>query len=86
MQAPLTDPITSLLLSIVIGGAVGLLGRIATGSRAGSLYPLLGMAGALVGAKIVDTLKVHILGADTLVVAVLGAVFLVIAWRQMQPP
>jgi hypothetical protein len=86
MQAPLTDPITSLLLDIAIGGAVGWLRKTVTGLRGDSPYFLLGIARALVGAKIVDAIEFDILGAGTFVGAALGAAFFVIGWRQTLPP
>jgi hypothetical protein len=48
-----------------------------------SLYLLLGIAGALVGAKIADALEFRF---GTIVGAILGAAFFVIGWRQLQPP
>jgi uncharacterized membrane protein YeaQ/YmgE (transglycosylase-associated protein family) len=51
-----------------------------------SLYILLGIAGALVGAKIADTLEFYFLGFGPVVGAILGAAFFVIGWRQLQPP
>jgi uncharacterized membrane protein YeaQ/YmgE (transglycosylase-associated protein family) len=86
MQAPLTDPITSLLLDMAIGGAVGWVGKMATGPRDESPYFLLGIGGALVGAKIVDAIEFDVLGAGTFVGAALGAAFFVIGWRQTRPP
>jgi uncharacterized membrane protein YeaQ/YmgE (transglycosylase-associated protein family) len=85
MQDPLTDPIASFLLRIAIGGAVGLVGKIMTGRGSSSPYLLLGIAGALVGAKIGEVFEA-IPGAGPLIGAALGAVFFVIGWRQMQPP
>ena len=86
MQAPLTDPITSLLLDVAIGGVVGWVCKIATGAQDGLLYFLLGIGGALVGAKIVDVLDFDVLGAGTFVGAALGAAFFVIGWRQTLAP
>jgi uncharacterized membrane protein YeaQ/YmgE (transglycosylase-associated protein family) len=86
MQAPLTEPFTSLLLDIAIGGAIGWVGKIANGSRDESPYFLLGIGGALVGAKIVDAIEFDVLGAGTFVGAALGAVFFVIGWRQTLAP
>jgi uncharacterized membrane protein YeaQ/YmgE (transglycosylase-associated protein family) len=85
MQDPLTDPISSFLLRIAIGGAVGLVGKIMIGRRSSSPYVLLGIAGALVGAKIGEVYEA-IPSVGPLVGAVFGAIFFVIGWRQMQPP
>jgi uncharacterized membrane protein YeaQ/YmgE (transglycosylase-associated protein family) len=70
-----TDPITSLLLDIMIGGAVGWVWEIATEPRGGFHYFLLGIAGAPVGVKIVDAIDFDVLGASTFVGAALGAAF-----------
>jgi uncharacterized membrane protein YeaQ/YmgE (transglycosylase-associated protein family) len=51
-----------------------------------SLYLLLGIAGALVGAKIADALELRFLDAVTVIGGILGAAFFVIGWRQLQPP
>ena len=63
MQGPLTDPITSLVLKIAIGAAVGWAAKKLTRSSSNSPYLLLGVAGALVGGKIADVLEVYVLGA-----------------------
>jgi uncharacterized membrane protein YeaQ/YmgE (transglycosylase-associated protein family) len=55
-----------------------------TSSR--STYLLLGIAGALVGARVVDALEFHFLGFEAVIGAILGATFFVIGWRQLQPP
>jgi uncharacterized membrane protein YeaQ/YmgE (transglycosylase-associated protein family) len=86
MQAPLTDPITSLLLDVAIGGAVGWVGKIATKPRDGSLYFLLGIGGALVGAKLVEAIDFDVLGAGAFIGAAFGAVFFVIGWHQTLAP
>jgi uncharacterized membrane protein YeaQ/YmgE (transglycosylase-associated protein family) len=80
------DPITSLLLDIAIGGAIGWVWRIATKARDRFLYFLLGIGGALVGAKIVEAIDFDVLGAGTFVGAALGAAFFVIGWRQTLAP
>jgi hypothetical protein len=54
--------------------------------RSKSPYLLLGIAGALVGAKVADALDFDFLGLGTVIGAVLGAAFFVIGWRQLQPP
>jgi hypothetical protein len=51
-----------------------------------SLYIRLGIAGALVGAKVADTLEFYALGFGTIIGAILGAAFFVIGWRQLQAP
>jgi uncharacterized membrane protein YeaQ/YmgE (transglycosylase-associated protein family) len=51
-----------------------------------SLYILLGIAGALVGAKVADALELYFLGFGSVIGAILGAVFFVIGWRQLHPP
>ena len=51
-----------------------------------SLYLLLGIAGALVGAKIADALELRFLDVVTVIGGILGAAFFVIDWRQLQPP
>jgi uncharacterized membrane protein YeaQ/YmgE (transglycosylase-associated protein family) len=86
VQVPLTNPITSLLLDIAIGGAIGWVAKIATGSRGESPYFLLGIGGALVGAKIVDAIEFEVFGAGTFVGAALGAALFVIGWRQTLAP
>jgi uncharacterized membrane protein YeaQ/YmgE (transglycosylase-associated protein family) len=50
------------------------------------LYVLLGIAGALVGAKIAETLEFNFLGIGAVIGAILGAAFFVIGWRQLKPP
>jgi uncharacterized membrane protein YeaQ/YmgE (transglycosylase-associated protein family) len=86
MQDPLTDPIASLLSKMTIGAAVGWIAKKKIGSSSNSAYLLLGIAGALVGAKIAEALEVFLMGAGPLVGAALGAAFFVIGWRRMQPP
>jgi uncharacterized membrane protein YeaQ/YmgE (transglycosylase-associated protein family) len=51
-----------------------------------SLYVLLGIAGALVGAKVADALELYFLGHGSVIGAILGAAFFVIGWQQLQPP
>lgn len=51
-----------------------------------SLYFLLGIAGALVGAEVADTLELDFFGTGAIIWAILGAAFFVIGWRQLQPP
>jgi uncharacterized membrane protein YeaQ/YmgE (transglycosylase-associated protein family) len=80
------DPIVSFLLTAAIGLVVGWVGTKMTGSRSKSPYPLLGIAGALVGAKITEALDVSFMAAGPLIGAALGAAFFVIGWRPMQPP
>jgi hypothetical protein len=55
--------------------------RTPPGSGCTSLYALLGIAGALVGAGTADAL-----GIAMIIGAIFGAAFFVIGWRQMQPP
>jgi hypothetical protein len=50
------------------------------------LYILLGIAGALVGAKVAETLEFNFLGIGAVIGAILGAAFYVIGWRQLKPP
>jgi uncharacterized membrane protein YeaQ/YmgE (transglycosylase-associated protein family) len=50
------------------------------------LYILLGIAGALVGAKVADALELYFLGFGSVIGAILGAAFFVIGWRQLHPP
>jgi uncharacterized membrane protein YeaQ/YmgE (transglycosylase-associated protein family) len=73
-------------LYIAVGGAVGWVANIATGSRAESPFFLLGISGALVGTKIVDAIEFEVLGAGTFVGAALGAAVFVIGWRQTLAP
>jgi uncharacterized membrane protein YeaQ/YmgE (transglycosylase-associated protein family) len=56
-----------------------------TSANSKSLYLLLGMAGALVGADISEALF-HFDVVHALIGAGLGAAFFVIGWRQLQPP
>jgi uncharacterized membrane protein YeaQ/YmgE (transglycosylase-associated protein family) len=56
------------------------------GPSAKSLYILLGIAGALVGARIADAVEFHFLGFGSVIGAILGAAFFGIGWRQLQPP
>jgi uncharacterized membrane protein YeaQ/YmgE (transglycosylase-associated protein family) len=56
------------------------------GPSSKSLYILLGIAGALVGAKIADALEVYFLGFGSVIGAIFGAAFFVIGWRQLRPP
>ena len=86
MQDALTDPMTGFLLKIAIGLTVGWVTKNATGSGYRSPYLPLGIAGALVGAKITEALEVYFLGTGPLIGAVVGATFFVVGWRQMQPP
>jgi len=81
MQGLLTNPITSLLVKMAIGAAVGWAAKRLTRSGSSSPYLLLGVAGALVGGKIADVLEVYVLGAGPFIGAVIGAVFFVIGWR-----
>jgi uncharacterized membrane protein YeaQ/YmgE (transglycosylase-associated protein family) len=60
--------------------------RTPSGPNSRYLYLLLGIAGALVGAKIADALEFNFLGIGPVIGAVLGAAFFVIGWRQLQPP
>ena len=85
MQGLLTNPITSFVLKIAIGAAVGWDAKRLTRSSPNSPYLLLGVAGALVGGNISDVLEVYVLGAGPFIGAVLGAAFFVIGWRQSQP-
>ena len=85
MQGLLTNPITSFVLKIAIGAAVGWDAKRLTRSSSNFPYLLLGVAGALVGGKIADVLEVYVLGAGPFIGAVLGAAFFVIGWRQSQP-
>ena len=85
MQGPPTNPITSLVLKIAIGAAVGWAAKKLTRSSSNSPYLLLGVAGALVGGKIADVLEVYVLGVGPFIGAALGAAFFVIGWRQSQP-
>jgi uncharacterized membrane protein YeaQ/YmgE (transglycosylase-associated protein family) len=54
--------------------------------RSKSPYLLLGIAGALVGAKFADAVDFDFHGFGIVVGAIPGAAFLVIGWRQLQPP
>jgi uncharacterized membrane protein YeaQ/YmgE (transglycosylase-associated protein family) len=49
-----------------------------------SLYFALGIAGALVGARVADALEFGFLGPGTIIGAILGAAFFAIGWRQLQ--
>jgi uncharacterized membrane protein YeaQ/YmgE (transglycosylase-associated protein family) len=51
-----------------------------------SLYLLLGIAGALVGARLTDAMQFDFLGPGTVIGAFLGAAFFTIGWRQLQRP
>jgi uncharacterized membrane protein YeaQ/YmgE (transglycosylase-associated protein family) len=51
-----------------------------------SIYLLLGIAGALVGARIADAVEFYFLGFGPVIGAILGAAFFVIGWRQLQAP
>jgi uncharacterized membrane protein YeaQ/YmgE (transglycosylase-associated protein family) len=51
-----------------------------------SLYILLGIAGALVGARIADAIAFDFFGFGMVVAAFLGAAFFVIGWRQQRAP
>jgi uncharacterized membrane protein YeaQ/YmgE (transglycosylase-associated protein family) len=51
-----------------------------------SLYVLLGIAGALVGARIADAIAFDFFGFGMVVAAILGAAFFVIGWRQQRAP
>jgi hypothetical protein len=50
-----------------------------------SIYPLLGIAGALVGEKNSDVLGFDFLRVGSALGTILGAAF-IIGWRQLQPP
>jgi uncharacterized membrane protein YeaQ/YmgE (transglycosylase-associated protein family) len=56
------------------------------GPTSKSLYVLLGIAGALVGATVADAVEFSFLGLGTVIGAILGAAFFVIGWRQIQAP
>src|SRR4030088_1187064 len=56
------------------------------GPSSKSLYILLGIAGALVGAKIADALEFYFLGFGSVIGAIFGAAFFLIGWRQLWPP
>jgi uncharacterized membrane protein YeaQ/YmgE (transglycosylase-associated protein family) len=60
--------------------------RTTQGPGSKSIYLLLGVAGALVGAKVADALEFYFFGFGPVVGAILGATFFVIGWRQLQPP
>jgi uncharacterized membrane protein YeaQ/YmgE (transglycosylase-associated protein family) len=55
-------------------------------SGPGSIYALLGIAGALVGARISDFLGFEFLSVGSALATILGAAFFVIGWRQLLPP
>jgi uncharacterized membrane protein YeaQ/YmgE (transglycosylase-associated protein family) len=56
------------------------------GSDSKSIYPLLGIAGALVGGRISDVLGFDFLSFGSALGIILGAAFFIIGWRQLQPP
>jgi hypothetical protein len=49
-------------------------------------HPLLGIAGALVGARISDVLGFQFLSFGSVLGTILAAAFFVIGWGQLQPP
>jgi hypothetical protein len=55
-------------------------------SASKSIYPLLGIAGALVGERISDVLGFDFLSVGSALGTILGATFFIIGWRQLQPP
>ena len=51
-----------------------------------SLYLALGIAGALVGARVADALEFGFLGLGTITGAILGAAFFIIGWGSYRGP
>jgi hypothetical protein len=54
--------------------------------RSKSIYPLLGIAGALVGERITNVLGFDFFSVGSALGIILGAAFFIIGWRQLQPP
>jgi hypothetical protein len=51
-----------------------------------SLYPPIGIAGALVGERIADIAGFDFPSIGSALGIILGAAFFVIGWRQLEPP
>lgn len=82
-----TDPMFDFLMKLGIGAAVGWIADKISPLKPGlSLNVLLGITGALVGARVGEILEISRFGIPELIAAFLGSIFVLIGWRQIQSP
>jgi uncharacterized membrane protein YeaQ/YmgE (transglycosylase-associated protein family) len=80
-----TDPMFHFLVKLGIGAAVGWIADSINPLRPGVyLNLLLGVTGALLGARVGEILEISRLGIVEPVAALLGSIFVLVGWRQIQ--
>jgi uncharacterized membrane protein YeaQ/YmgE (transglycosylase-associated protein family) len=85
MQKLPGDPLSSFLVQLGIGACAGWIAHKITRAKPDlTLNVLLGITGALVGAKVGEVLDISLFGMGRPVAALLGSVFILIGWRQLQ--
>jgi uncharacterized membrane protein YeaQ/YmgE (transglycosylase-associated protein family) len=87
MQKLSGDAMFDFLVKLGIGVTVGWIGDKISPLKPGlSLNLLLGITGALVGARVAEILEISRFGILEPVAALVGSIFVVIGWRQIQSP
>lgn len=85
MQKLSGDPMFEFLVKLGIGATVGWTGDKISPSKPGlPLNLLLGITGALVGARVAEILEISRFGILEPIAAIIGSIFVLIGWRQMQ--
>jgi uncharacterized membrane protein YeaQ/YmgE (transglycosylase-associated protein family) len=87
MQKLLGDPMFDFLVKFGIGAIAGWMANKINPLKPGlSLNLLLGITGALVGARVAEILQFSRFGIREPIAALLGSIFILVGWRQIQSP
>jgi uncharacterized membrane protein YeaQ/YmgE (transglycosylase-associated protein family) len=81
------DPMFDFLVPFGIGATAGWIADKISPLKSGlSLDLLLGIAGALIGARVAETLEISRFLILEPIATLLGSIFVLIGWRQIQSP
>jgi len=81
------DPMFEFLVPFGIGAIAGWIADKISPLKSGlSLDLLLGIAGALIGARVAETLEISRFLILEPIATLLGSIFVLIGWRQIQSP
>lgn len=85
MQTLPGDPLSSFLVQLGIGACAGWVAHTISRLKADlTLNVLLGITGALAGARVAEVSDISLFGIGGPIAALLGSAFILIGWRQLQ--